>query len=38
MQTTTETVLLITIWTLTAAGLFFGIRAKIRKRRSAKKD
>jgi len=36
MQTTTETILFITIWLLTGIGLFFGTRAKIRKRRIAK--
>ncbi len=38
MQTTSETILLITIWGLTAIGMFFGTRAKIRKRRLAKKE
>lgn len=38
MQTTTETVLLITIWTLTAVGLFFGTKAKLRKRHIAKEE
>ena len=36
MLTTTETILFITIWSLTGIGLFFGTRAKIRKRRTAK--
>ncbi len=36
MQTTSETILLITIWTLTGVGLFFGTRAKLRRRRIAK--
>jgi hypothetical protein len=36
MLTTTETILFITIWSLTGIGLFFGTRAKIRKRRIAK--
>lgn len=38
MQTSTETVLLITIWTLTAVGLFFGTRTKLRKRRIEKEE
>ena len=38
MHTTTETILLITIWTLTAIGFFFGTRAKLRKRRMAKEE
>jgi hypothetical protein len=38
MQTTSETVLLITVWTLTLCGLFFGTRAKLRKRRMAKEN
>ncbi|MDH3997994.1 MAG: hypothetical protein OET90_04055 [Desulfuromonadales bacterium] len=38
MLTTTETILLITVWTLTGVGLFFGTRAKIRKRRLAKEE
>jgi hypothetical protein len=33
----TETVLNVTIWSLTAAGLFFGLRAARRKRRQTKK-
>lgn len=37
MQTTTETILLITVWTLTICGLFFGGRARLRKRRLARK-
>ena len=37
MQTTTETILLITVWTLTVCGLFFGGRAKLRKRRLSRK-
>jgi len=36
MQITTETILFITIWSLTGIGLFFGTRVKIRKRRIAK--
>ncbi len=36
MQTTSETILLITVWTLTCCGLFFGTRAKIRKRKKNK--
>lgn len=36
MQTTSETILLITVWTLTCCGLFFGIRAKLRKRKMAR--
>ncbi len=38
MLTTTETILLITVWTLTVCGLFFGGRAKLRKRRNSAKD
>jgi hypothetical protein len=40
MQTTSETILLITVWTLTFCGLFFGTKAKLRKRkeRKAKKE
>jgi len=37
MLTTTETILFITVWTLTVCGLFFGGRAKLRKRRQATK-
>lgn len=37
MQTTSETVLLITVWALTCVGLFFGTRAQLRKRREKKK-
>ena len=33
MQTTSETILLITVWTLTFCGLFFGTKAKLRKRK-----
>ncbi len=33
MQTTSETILLITVWTLTVCGLFFGTKAKLRKRK-----
>ena len=33
MMTTTETILLITVWTLTVCGLFFGGRARLRKHR-----
>ena len=36
MQTTSETVLLITVWTLTFCGLFFGTKAKLRKRKKRK--
>ena len=36
MQTTSETILFITVWTLTGIGLFFGTRAKLRKRKDAK--
>ncbi|GEM_PF-1832077 len=36
MLTTTETVLFITVWTLTICGLFFGGRATLRKRRLAR--
>jgi hypothetical protein len=38
MLTTTETILSITVWTLTGCGLFFGGRAKLRKRRRSKTD
>ena len=38
MLTTTETILLITVWILTLCGLFFGGRAKLRKRRLSRKD
>jgi len=31
MQTTSETILLITVWSLTVCGLFFGTKAKLRK-------
>jgi hypothetical protein len=34
----TETVLNVTIWSLCAAGLFFGLRAARRKRREAKES
>lgn len=33
MLTTTEIILFITVWILTICGLFFGGRAKLRKRR-----
>jgi hypothetical protein len=36
MQTTSETILLITVWTLTFCGLFFGTKAKLRKRKERK--
>ena len=36
MQTTSETILLITVWTLTFCGLFFGTKAKLRKRKEKK--
>jgi len=36
MQTTSETILLATVWTLTLCGLFFGTKAKLRKRRENK--
>jgi len=36
MQTTSETILLITVWTLTVCGLFFGTKAKLRKRKERK--
>jgi len=36
MQTTSETILLITVWTLTFCGLFFGTKAKLRKRKKRK--
>jgi hypothetical protein len=32
MQTTSETILLITVWTLTLCGLFFGTKAKLRRK------
>lgn len=35
MLTTSETILSITVWTLTVCGLFFGGRASLRKRRRA---
>jgi hypothetical protein len=38
MLTTIETVLFITVWVLTVCGLFFGGRARLRKRRLASKD
>jgi hypothetical protein len=38
MLTTTETILLITVWVLTVCGLFFGGRAKLRKRRLSRKN
>jgi hypothetical protein len=36
MQTTSETILLITVWTLTFCGLFFGTKARLRKRKERK--
>jgi len=36
MQTTSETILLITVWTLTFCGLFFGTKSKLRKRKERK--
>ena len=36
MQTTSATILLITVWTLTLCGLFFGTKAKLRKRKKRK--
>jgi len=36
MQTTSETILIIIVWALTCCGLFFGTRARLRKRRIAK--
>ena len=36
MQTTSETILLITVWTLTVCGLFFGTKTKLRKRKERK--
>lgn len=36
MQTTSETILLITVWTLTVCGLFFGTKANLRKRKEKK--
>jgi hypothetical protein len=36
MQTISETILLITVWTLTFCGLFFGTKAKLRKRKERK--
>ncbi|MDH3454299.1 MAG: hypothetical protein OEL80_04055 [Desulfuromonadales bacterium] len=38
MLTTTETILLITVWVLTICGLFFGGRAKLRKRRRSAQE
>lgn len=38
MMTTTETILMITVWTLTVCGLFFGGRAQLRKRRLRDKE
>lgn len=32
MLTTTEIILLVTVWSLTCIGLFFGVRAKLRRR------
>jgi hypothetical protein len=37
MQTTSETILLITVWTLTFCGLLFGTKAKLRKRKEQRK-
>jgi hypothetical protein len=36
MQTTSETILLITVWTLTVCGLFFVTKAKLRNRKERK--
>jgi hypothetical protein len=36
MQTTSETILIITVWTLTFCGLFFGAKSKRRKRKERK--
>jgi hypothetical protein len=36
MQTTSESILLITVWALTFCGLFFGTKAKLRKRKERK--
>lgn len=38
MFTTSETILFLFVWGLTGAGLFFGIRARLRRRRQAKPD
>ncbi len=35
MLTTSETIMFTTVWVLTLCGLFFGGRAKLRKRRSS---
>ena len=36
MLTTSETILFTTVWTLTGIGLFFGTKAKLRRRREKK--
>lgn len=38
MLTTSEIAVTATIWTLTASGGFFGIRAALRKKRSKRKN
>lgn len=38
MLTFTEMILNVTIWVLTAAGLFFGIRGILRRRKRGKRD
>lgn len=38
MQTTSETILLITVWALTGIGFFFGLRSKLRKRRKTRNE
>jgi hypothetical protein len=37
MHSSSEIILTITIWTLTGAGLFFGTRAALRRRREKKR-
>ncbi len=37
MLTFTETVLNITIWSLSGCGIFFGLRARIRRRKQPKR-
>lgn len=38
MLTTTETILLITVWSLTGIGMFFSVRARLRKRRYTREN
>lgn len=38
MLTTTEIILLLTVWVLTGSGLFFGIRARLRRRGRSKQE